>query len=133
MQLKLKEDPREWSKFAAILMLFLAAMAALLWRRRAISNPQFAWTIAVAIAGAANAVAFPRLWRPIYRGVMTVSFYWGQFMGRVLLSLFFLLLLTPIALLIRLLGKDLLRLKRNPAVQTYWQPAKPNDDFDRQF
>jgi hypothetical protein len=54
-------------------------------------------------------------------------------MGKVLLTIFFLLVVTPLGLLLRLLGKDLLRLKRRRDVATHWQPAKSNHQFDRQF
>jgi hypothetical protein len=65
----------------------------------------------------------PRLFRPVYRGVMTASFYVGQGMGRVLLAIFFVTVLSPLALM-RLLGKDLLRLKRDAKAETYWRPRK---------
>lgn len=133
MQPTLKEDPREWRKFAVVLSIFLAGLAILLWHRRSISNPVFGWMLALSIAGLASGFVHPPLWRPIYRGVMTVSFYWGQLMGRILLVLLFLLIVTPLALILRLLGKDFLRLKRNLSVPSYWLPAKQNDDFDRQF
>ena len=75
----------------------------------------------------------PRWFRPIYRAVMTASFYVGQVMGRVLLAIFFVVALTPLALVLRLFGKDLLRLKRDTKAQSYWRPAKVSQDFDQQF
>ncbi len=54
-------------------------------------------------------------------------------MGKVLLSLFFFIVVTPMGLLLRLLGKDLLQLKRTAETKTYWQKAKNNRDFDRMF
>ena len=64
---------------------------------------------------------------------MTLSFQVGQIIGRILLTLFFFLLVTPMGLMLRLLGKDLLRLKRTPDAKTYWRKAKDNRDFDRMF
>lgn len=54
-------------------------------------------------------------------------------MSVVLLGLFFHCVLTPLALIMRLIGVDLLKLKRDPSAVIYWQPAKPNERFDREF
>jgi hypothetical protein len=64
---------------------------------------------------------------------MTVSFNIGQVIGKVLLTLLFFLLVTPMGLLLRLLGKDLLRLKKTPDQATYWHRAKSSREFDRMF
>ena len=64
---------------------------------------------------------------------MRFSFQIGQVMGKVLLTVFFFALVTPMGLLLRLLGKDLLRLKRKPDQATYWQKAKGSREFDRMF
>jgi hypothetical protein len=63
---------------------------------------------------------------------MTVSFHIGQVVGKVLLTVFFFLFLTPLGLLLRLMDKDMLQLRRSPA-KTWWQPARNNRDFDRMF
>jgi len=41
--------------------------------------------------------------------------------------------LTPLGLFLRLVGKDLLQLRKHPNDQTWWQPAKNNREFDRMF
>jgi hypothetical protein len=63
---------------------------------------------------------------------MTVSFYFGKVIGTVLLSVFFLVVITPISLLMRMAGKDLLHLKKRSA-ETYWRSAKPPSTLDRMF
>jgi hypothetical protein len=64
---------------------------------------------------------------------MRVSYQIGQVVGKVLLTAFFFLLVTPLGLALRLAGKDLLQLKRDDAAPTWWQPAKNNREFDRMF
>jgi len=53
----------------------------------------------------------------------------GHIMGiantYVLLTLFYFFLLTPLALLMRLFGKDILKLKWQPKQSTYWEAAPP--------
>lgn len=53
----------------------------------------------------------------------------GELLGRivnpVVMGALFFLVITPIALLMRLLSKDILRLKWNPNVASYWIPRDP--------
>lgn len=64
---------------------------------------------------------------------MTGSFHLGQFMGKALLIILFVTLLTPIALMLRIARKDLLGLRRRPDAASYWAPAKSTRHFDRMY
>ncbi|MBI1841016.1 MAG: hypothetical protein HYR88_09225 [Verrucomicrobia bacterium] len=133
MKLKLKENPREWQKFAAVLCVFPAALAIVAVRQGRMPRWALVYVAIVIVAVLLASLVWPRAFRPIYRTGMTISFHIGQVMGRILLTVFFLLILTPIGWLLRLCGKDLLRLKKESAEGTYWRPVKPGDDFDRMF
>ncbi len=133
MKLKLTEDPREWRKFALATGVFVGGMTWLLWSRQPALHGGLRLSSGFCIGALLACLIWPRLIRPVYRVVMTGSFYMGQVMGRVMLAGFFLFILTPLALLLRGLGKDLLRLRRDARAATYWQPAKSSDEFDRQF
>jgi hypothetical protein len=131
MKLRLKEDPREWYKFAGLASIF-AAIAGLLLRRRGILAVPL-WTVLLpAILAFAIGCIRPRWLRAIYRTAMTASHCIGRIMGVLLLSLFFLLIVTPLGLLLRLSGKDLLDLKRTNKT-TYWRTAKNQRELDRLF
>lgn len=133
MQLKLKENPREWLKFTVV-MAVAAAVIAVILNRRGIIDRQILQLIGIVLVFTLMACsARPRWFRGFYRAGMTASFHIGQVMGRVLLTLFFLLAVTPLGWLLRLCGKDILHLKRNRSAASYWQPAKSSTQFDRQF
>ncbi len=130
---KLKEAPREWQKFTLVMAALVSLLAYGGYRRHWIS-----WAILLAVfitAGVAVVLcaACPRCFRGFYRGGMKLSFQIGQFMGKVLLTVFFLTAVTPLGLLLRLMGKDLLHLKRDSNATSYWQPAKADTQFDRMF
>jgi hypothetical protein len=131
--LRLKEKPIEWIKFTAVIGVAINAVLWLLWHREVlpIAVPVAAVTLAILFVIAA--VIRPYSFRGFYRGGMTVSFHMGQTMGKVLLVVFFFLFVTPMGLLLRLFGKDLLLLKKNPDEETFWHPAKDNREFDRMF
>jgi hypothetical protein len=131
MKLRLKENPREWFKFTAVAGLFVALMGLLLRKRGGLNAPIWAMFIPGVLALAIGAMQ-PRLLRGPYRAVMTVSFYFGKVIGTILLSIFFLVVVTPMSFLMRLAGKDLLNLKK-PNAGTHWRPAKPPSALDRMF
>jgi hypothetical protein len=129
MKPKLSEKPQEWRKFGLALAFVLAIAGFFLARRGVIA---FRWIAATSTALALLVWAQPRLFRPLYRAAMTASFYIGQVIGRVILALIFLVILTPMGWLLRATGKDLLRLKRMDQ-QTYWHSSRNDPNFDRQF
>lgn len=65
-------------------------------------------------------VAYP-LMKPIHIGWMTLAFALGWFNTRLLLALFFYLILTPIGVVMRLLGVDLIDQKIDRQAQSYWK------------
>lgn len=133
MQPKLKENPREWLKFTAVMAAAAVALAALLWRRHVFAAPVFTAVASVMALAVLACALRPGWFRGFYRAGMTASFHVGQVMGRILLSVVFLLVVTPLGLLLRLAGKDLLQLRRDPKADTYWRKAKPAGPLERQF
>ena len=133
VKLRIKEDPREWRKFVLVLGCFISLITYLLYRRGIVSqlflNNLFIFAGVLVITG----FLFPRSVRPIYRGAMTFSHFMGQIMGKVILTIFFYFILTPLGLLLRMTGKDLLNLKSSSNVSSYWQPAKPPAKIDQMF
>jgi hypothetical protein len=133
MQPKLKENPKEWQKFTLVMGLALMALFYLLYRRKWISVDITCWAFLILSAAMIACGFFPQWFRGFYRAGMTASFHLGQFMGRLLLIAVFWLVITPLGLWLRLLGKDLLQTKRNPSASSYWHPAKTSQEFDRLF
>jgi hypothetical protein len=130
--LRLKENPREWQKFVAVMGTAANLVVWMLWWRGRLPLAVPVAVAALALMVLTAALIRPRWFRGFYRAGMTVSYHFGQVVGKVLLTVFFFLFLTPMGLLLRLMGKDLLKLKHSPS-QTWWQPAKDNRDFDRMF
>ena len=131
--LRLKEKPIEWIKFTAVMGLFVNIILGLLWWHEAmpVAVPVAAAVLAVLLV--ITAMLRPYRFRSFYRGGMTVSYHIGQTFGKVLLIVFFFLFVTPMGLVLRLFGKDLLRLKHHPDEETFWHPSKSSREFDRMF
>jgi hypothetical protein len=81
-------------------------------------------------------IAIPVL-RPFHKLWMTLALLMGFVMSRVILTLLYYLILTPIGLLAKLVGKKFMPLKFDKNVSTYWEKrditAKQQIDYDRQF
>ena len=72
---------------------------------------------------------------PIYWGWMAVALVMGNVISRVLLTVFYYLMITPMGLIMRLFGRDKLHLRRRN-VDTYWVDAPAVSDkaqYERQF
>ena len=133
MRLKLKEDPREWRKTVLLTVPGLAIVFTLLHWRRILPLPVWiAALIALAVV-ALTACLRPRWFRGYYRFSQRLGFLLSQCVGHVILMFFFLLVMTPLGLVLRLLGKDLLKLKRAGKTVSYWIPARETSPLDRLF
>jgi O-antigen/teichoic acid export membrane protein len=133
MKLNYKEDPKEWRRSVLLTALGLAVISSVLcWRRHL---PLNVWLDLLAGLGliAVCAVLQPRWFRGYYRVSLRLGFYSSQFIGRCVLFLFFIFIMTPLGWGLRLAGKDLLRLKRPRNAATHWQTAKDYSPLDRLF
>jgi hypothetical protein len=87
-------------------------------------------------AGLALGLAAPRLLRPLYVVLTVITIPIGFVVSWAVLLAVFALVLTPVGLLLRLLGRDLLKRRLEPEAETYWvdhpQPPTP-DRYFRQF
>ena len=73
----------------------------------------------------------PTAARWLYVGLTLVAMPIGIVVSFVLLGAFYFLLLTPLAILFRLIGRDALRRRYEPAAESYWVAHKPNDNMER--
>ena len=80
---------------------------------------------------------FPKILKPLNRIWMSLAIILGFIMSRVILTILFYLVLTPIALLAKIVGKKFMVLKYDKSANTYWEKRtnihKKQIDYDRQF
>jgi hypothetical protein len=87
--------------------------------------------LGVAAAFAAAALAAPRILAPLNRLWLKLGLLLHKVVTPIIMALLFYGVVTPMGVLMRLLGKDLLRLKRDPGAASYWierQPPGPAPD-----
>ncbi len=131
---KIESTPKKLREFGFLVGGVLCALGVLLWWRGRGSFPYFlAPGILLVITGA----LIPSILKPLQKAWMTLAILMGWVMTRVLLSVLFFLAITPISLLLRMTGKDLLDQKLEPQKQSYWKirsdPPRVPSDYERQF
>lgn len=80
-------------------------------------HPALMWIgVALIVLG----TILPVVLRPIYILWMGFAFTMGFFMTRVILTIFYFVVLTPVGLFFRLIGRDALQRKIDRQASTYW-------------
>ena len=69
--------------------------------------------------------------RLLYIGLTLVGMPIGIVVSYILLGAFYFLLLTPVALVFRLIGRDSMRRKYEPELESYWAPHEPTENTER--
>ena len=123
---------RSFGLTLGILALLVAGL--MLWRQRLV------WAVALGAVGALLvllALATPALLRPLSRLWTRFGLLLHAVVTPIVMALLFYLTITPIGIVMRLLGKDLARLKFDRAAATYWiarqPPGPPPETMRRQF
>jgi hypothetical protein len=100
----------------------------LFWKQRAAAP----WMAGGAALFGGLGLLAPIILKPIYIVWMTFAHYLSFVMTYVILTLFYYIILTPVGLLMRLFGKDLLAKKFPGGKDSYWVPAQSYpDDTER--
>jgi hypothetical protein len=107
-------------------VIFLAASAYMIYR----GNGAWVWTAAGAVLFGAGGVLFYPLMKPVYTAWMLFAFVLGWMNTRLLLGFFFYLVMTPLGLILRWTGKDLLDEKIDRSAVSYWIKREQRP-FDR--
>jgi hypothetical protein len=92
-----------------------------MWRESSLALTWFGASAAVF----GVSLAAPRLLRPLNRVWHQIGLALGRVTTPVVLALLFFLVVTPTGLVARMLGKDRLGLKPDPAADSYWIHRNP--------
>ena len=130
---QLKTGPRDLRKFGLLVGGVLAALGILYLRRKA----RYPWFLILGIVLLAFGVVLPRVLKYVYIAWMTLAIGLGFLMAHVILTLFFFLIITPLGLVARVVGKDFLNLKLDKQAATYWirreQRIRTQANYEQQF
>lgn len=126
--------PREWRRFGLLFMTVFGLVAAYMFLKG--SAAWWAVAIGAALSGSTGLLA-PRLLRVPHTLWMQFAGILGWVNTRVLLTLFFCIVLTPVGVVMRLFGRDPLARRMSKESTTYWEkrdgPPPDRSRFDNLF
>ncbi len=130
----IKETKKDLRKFGLTVGGVLLIIAALLFYFEKSSSIYFA-----AIGGLLfiSGLFIPKILKPLNKIWMGLAIVLGYFMSRLILTVLFYFVLTPISFIARLVGKKFMILKCDKSAKTYWERRtniqKKQIDYERQF
>jgi hypothetical protein len=125
---------REIRRFGLVAMVFFGALCALgIWKARPLPTYLFGFLCALGLCF----LLLPSLSRPIYHGWLKVAHLIGTIITAILLSVVYYTVITPSALIKRVLGGPPLPTKPDKKASTYWvdrsEPAQPKERFLKRY
>lgn len=127
---KLKEDRRTLRKFGITIAAALTVIGGLVFLfGRHPERPYWLWGFAACFLF--FGFFLPKLLRPLHKIWMGIAIVMGWFVSRVILSILFFLVITPITVFMKLTGKDLLRTQISKEAESYWL-RRSAGEIDRQ-
>jgi len=118
----------ELRKFGFVMAVAFSLLGALLWWRGRSAAP---YVLGLAVLFLVPALVRPRVLGPIERVWMAFANVLSTVMTTVILTLTFYLVITPMGVLMRLVGKDLLGLRLDGTGASYWIPTEPDGPGSR--
>ena len=126
-----KNSKSELRKFGILMSICLALLGGLLlWR-----DKWFYWCFFIlSMLFLFFGLTIPRALRHVYKSWMKLSQIIGFFTSKLVLAILFYLVLTPMGIILRILGKDILDInfKKNSS-GSYWIPKKADDSLERDY
>ena len=128
-----RPSDRQLRQFAWALIAFVAiALAVRVWRGHAVGFISIALAAAGWSLGALGAVR-PRAIEWLFAAATTVTRPIGLVVSELMIVLMYFGVVTPVAILARLVGRDRLRRTFDRRASSYWVPRKPTADPSRYF
>jgi hypothetical protein len=130
----IKSGKRELRQFGWVMGVALGILSLFLFLKARPAAPYLSGTAGLFIL---LTLILPQILLPLQKLWMSLAVVLGFFVSRLILIFLFYLILTPVGLLARLLGKSFLIRKIEPSTPSYWvkrseRPLSPSD-YQKQF
>jgi len=124
---------KELRTFAIIALIAAILVALLLWRFKGLGIRWGALIISLGAGILLSSLISLKVTRVIYLGLILVTLPIGLLVSFVLLAVFYFGILTPLALIFRLIGRDILHRTFDPDTESYWITHRQPDNLDRYY
>ncbi|MBI4707350.1 MAG: sxtJ [Candidatus Omnitrophica bacterium] len=116
---KIRSEKSDLRKFGLSVGIVLGLLGGLFWWR---DKAFYIYFAVVAVFLISSGLVIPSILRPLQKAWMTMAVVMGWFMTRVILSVLFFLVITPIRFIAKLSGKDFLdrKFSKDDKKSSYW-------------
>ncbi len=141
VEIDFNPDTKTLRQFGAIAFVGFGALAALAYYEKLVfafglGDARLAVAASLAALGLLALVlglVAPRANRLLYVGLSLLAFPIGFVLSYVIMGALYFLIIGPIAIALRLAGRDPMRRARDPQAASYWTPARPARDKESYF
>lgn len=126
-QQKTDKELKEFGMIMGLILLIIAGI--LLWKENSIWYAFFSLAFVFILSG----VIFPPSLALVERWWTKLGMGMGHVMTHVILTILFIVVMTPIGLMLRLFGKKLLDLTPDPSLKTYWKEVPKDGPASRPY
>jgi hypothetical protein len=130
--LPLKPSARVLRQFAAAWLTLFLAVGVYRYIARGQHQVGIAVGVMAVLVGLAGLIR-PAAVRWLFVGATVLAFPIGWVVSQIMLAIMFYGIITPLALLFRIRGRDLLALKPGPSRSSFWTPKQTPGDMGRYF
>ncbi len=132
IEVKKEFSRKELLWFGPLFALFVAIVGGILKYRFELPTAA-SWLWAVSAVLIAIYYLIPALRLPMYRGWLYAVMPIGWVISHLLLTGIYLLIITPIGLVMRLVGYDPMQRRFDRSAKTYWITRQPTEDLNQYF
>ena len=127
-------DRKQIRKFGFVALIFFGSLCALgIWRQKVVPTYLFGFLSALGI----GFILMPKPLRRIYYAWLKVTHLLGRVVNTLILSLAYYLVITPLALIMRLFSGHPLPMKPDKEAETYWvsrsMPVQQKEQFSKRY
>ena len=91
------------------------------------------WSIFLSLIFLLLGLINSKLLTPLHKTWIQLGIILGKVIAPLVMLVIFFAIVTPIGLLLKIFGKDLLKIKKNKFLKTYWITRENIKSMDRQF
>ena len=132
IDLNLNPSKKDLRIFSLATLVFLAIVGWIVWRK----TGSAAAAAGIATVGAVVALlgfSIPRAIRPVFIALMVINYPIGWVVTHIVMAVIFYLVVTPLAVIMKLSGRDPMERRFEPSAKTYWKPRPTETDSSRYF
>lgn len=124
----IRSEKSDLRKFGITIGIVLGFLSGLLWLR---GKDAYIIIVFISIVFILTGLIMPVILKPIQKAWMSFAIVLGWFMTRLILSILFYFIISPIGLIARLLGKKFLNLDFKEKKESYWIEKQINSVTDK--